>query len=82
MPPNSFVLIDASKTIHIEHDVLEIISDFIVASKHKNIKLNMSCTEHLDLNVFEDTIKEILISDFELTKMPEGNELKIISPRI
>jgi MFS superfamily sulfate permease-like transporter len=82
MPPNSFVLIDASKTIHIEHDVLEIISDFIVASKHKNIKLNMSCTEHLDLNVFKDTIKEILISDFELTKMPEGNELKIISPRI
>jgi MFS superfamily sulfate permease-like transporter len=78
MPNDSFVLIDASKTIHIEHDVLEIISDFIIASKHKNIQLNMSCAEHLDLNAFKEAISEILISDAELNQLPLGDDLKIV----
>ncbi|MFT7380698.1 MAG: MFS superfamily sulfate permease-like transporter [Roseivirga sp.] len=78
MPNDSFVLIDASKTIHIEHDVLEIISDFIIASKHKNIQLNMSCAEHLDLNAFKEAISEILISEAELNQLPLGDDLKIV----
>lgn len=79
MPNNSYVLIDASKTIHIEHDVLEIINDFIIASKRKNIQLNMTCSEHLDLNVFEATIKEIMISDAQLSELPKGNDLKVVA---
>lgn len=78
MPKDSYVLIDASKTIHIEHDVLEIISDFIIASKHKNIQFNMMCAEHLELNVFKEAISEILISDSELNQLPIGDDLKIV----
>jgi MFS superfamily sulfate permease-like transporter len=78
MPKDSYVLIDASKTIHIEHDVLEIISDFIIASKHKNIQFNMVCAEHLELNVFKEAISEILISDSELNQLPIGDNLKIV----
>uniref|UniRef100_UPI004048A78F SulP family inorganic anion transporter n=4 Tax=Roseivirga sp. TaxID=1964215 RepID=UPI004048A78F len=62
IPSESSVLIDASYTKHIEHDVLEVISDFKIAAKHKKIKLNMYCSEDLDLNFFKDDLEEILVS--------------------
>jgi MFS superfamily sulfate permease-like transporter len=63
IPNESSVLLDASYTKHIEHDVLEVISDFKIAAKHKNIQLNMYCSEDLDLNYFKDSLEEILISN-------------------
>lgn len=72
VPHDSFVLIDASQTIHIDHDVLEIIGDFIISSKHKNITLKMSCANHLDLSVFKDTFADILITNEELAQLPKS----------
>lgn len=58
---NSFVLIDASNTRHIEHDVLEVISEFKAAAKAKNIKLSMCCLDHINLGGFEDSLGELIV---------------------
>ena len=42
LPANSNVLIDASETVYIDHDVLELIKDFFeYSSKDKNIKVDL-----------------------------------------
>ena len=42
LPENSQVLIDASDTIYIDHDVLELIRDYYeIGSKDKNIKVDL-----------------------------------------
>ncbi len=41
MPENSHVIIDASKSINIDQDVLEIIDDFSIAAGNKNITLEV-----------------------------------------
>jgi MFS superfamily sulfate permease-like transporter len=42
LPANSNVLIDASETVYIDHDVLELIKDFFeFSSKDKNIKVDL-----------------------------------------
>lgn len=78
MPNDSHVLIDASKTIHIEHDVLEIISDFKEAAKHKNIKLNLVCMKHLELNAYEGSLRELILSEEKLVELPNETELTVI----
>lgn len=63
MPENSFVLIDASRSKFIEHDVLEIIADFREAAGHKNIKLNICGLGHISLHGFEEALRDLIISD-------------------
>ena len=42
LPENSHVLIDASETVYIDHDVLELIKDFFeYTSADKNIKVDL-----------------------------------------
>ncbi len=41
LPENSKVIIDGSKTINIDHDVIEIIEDFKINAKYKNIQLEV-----------------------------------------
>ncbi len=62
VPDNVELLIDASKTTYIQHDVLEIINDFKESAKYKNIQLKMCCTNGLNLNGFDESFKDILIS--------------------
>lgn len=62
MPEDSYVLIDASESNFIEHDVLEIIHDFKEAARHKNIKLSMCCMKHLNLNGFEESLNELIVN--------------------
>lgn len=62
LPNDSHVLLDATDSDHIEHDVLEIITDFKEAAKHKNIQLSMCCLNHLDLNGFAEELSELIIN--------------------
>ena len=41
LPENSKVIIDGSKAINIDHDVIEIIEDFKINAKYKNIQLEV-----------------------------------------
>ncbi|MBC7922046.1 MAG: SulP family inorganic anion transporter [Ferruginibacter sp.] len=41
LPANSIVVIDGSKSNHIDYDVLEIIHDFQQTARHKNIQLEL-----------------------------------------
>src|SRR5690606_34632365 len=41
IPDNSTVEIDASNTVYIDHDVKEIIEDFIINARHRNINLTL-----------------------------------------
>jgi MFS superfamily sulfate permease-like transporter len=61
IPEGSSVLIDASNSNYIEHDVLEIIQDFKQAAKYKDIKLSMCCTKHLNLKGFKDSLNELMV---------------------
>ncbi len=45
LPPNSKVIIDASKTQSLDHDISEIISNFCVNAKTKNIEVKKMCLD-------------------------------------
>ena len=63
VPNDSELLIDASNTSYIEHDALEVISDYKESAKYKNISLSMCCGESLNLNSFQENLADILVSD-------------------
>lgn len=65
VPENSELLIDASNTSYIEHDALEVISDFKESAKYKNIDLKMCCNRSLKLNGFKSNLAEIIVPDQE-----------------
>ncbi len=65
IPEHSELLIDASHTTYIEHDALEVISDFKESAKFKHIDLKMSCNRSLKLNGFKHSLGEILVPDQE-----------------
>ncbi|GHE60310.1 MULTISPECIES: SulP family inorganic anion transporter [Roseivirga] len=77
VPDGAELFIDASKTVFIEHDVLEIISDFKESAKFKNIKLKISPLDHLDLNGFNQSLGQLVVTSEE-AKMHGENELKVI----
>ncbi len=56
LPEGSRVVIDASKTINVDHDVVEIIEDFKINAKFKNIELDIIELESVELS---DQIKEV-----------------------
>jgi MFS superfamily sulfate permease-like transporter len=58
LPPNSHVVIDASETIYIDHDVLELIRDYYeFSSKDKNIKVDL--VGFKDAYKIENTISHV-----------------------
>lgn len=74
LPENSYVLIDGSKSKTIEHDVLEVINDFKEGSKSKNITLHLCAIEHIDLNGFDQSLKELVVPDDHKSNNFEGAE--------
>ena len=56
LPEGSKVVIDASKTINIDYDVIEIIEDFKINAKFKNIELDIIELESVDIS---NQIKEV-----------------------
>jgi len=63
LPEDSFVIIDASNTRHIEHDVLEVINEFKEAARVKNIQLSMCCLDHINLGGFEQSLGELVMKN-------------------
>ncbi len=62
IPDNAELLIDASRTRHIQHDVLEIINDFKESAKYKNIDLKMTCSDQLDLNGYDQSLGALMVN--------------------
>lgn len=77
IPENAQLLIDASNTIYLEHDVVEIINDFKTNAKYKNIDLKIYFNSKLRLREFAESLKEVVISGEELSKMPSAADLKV-----
>ncbi|MBO3698527.1 SulP family inorganic anion transporter [Roseivirga sp. E12] len=76
VPNDAELLIDASRTRHIQHDVLEILSDFKESAKYKNIDLKMCCTEQLDLNGYEQSLGELMVDAKAAKNMIKEKELE------
>ena len=77
MPEDSYVLIDATNSKSIEHDVLEIIDDFKEAAQHKNIKLSMCCMKHINLNGFESSLRELVVTNNDKEEVKTQPELTL-----
>ncbi len=63
LPEESAVIIDASNTRHMEHDVLEVINEFKEAANAKNIDLSICCLDHINLGNFEDSLNELVVKN-------------------
>ena len=79
VPEGADLYIDASSTVFIEHDVIEIINDFTYNAKFKNITLRISPLDHLELNGFEENLKKFVVSPEEREKIPLDKNLKVTS---
>lgn len=79
IPDNADLFIDASKTVFIEHDVLEIISDFKDNAKYRNITIKISSLEHLDLNGFTQSLNQLVVDSNEMDEISTAKQLKVIS---
>ena len=79
IPDNAELFIDASKTVFIEHDVLEIISDFKDNAKYRNITIKISSLEHLDLNGFTQSLNQLVVDSNEMDQISAAKKLKVIS---
>jgi MFS superfamily sulfate permease-like transporter len=77
IPEDAELLIDASQTKMIEHDVLEIINDFKTNAKFKNIAVKLAHFEHINLGVYQESLSELFVSGVQLDEMPKGGQLKI-----
>lgn len=76
VPNGAEVYIDASKTLFIEHDVLEIINDFKESATYKNIRLKISPIDHLELNGFNHSLCQLVSNQTDIDNMPGEKELK------
>ncbi len=56
IPDGSTVIIDASRSIHIDHDVVEIIEEFQTGAEFRDIKLQLIDFESVDI---KDQVKEV-----------------------
>lgn len=75
IPNHAQVLIDGSKTVAIEHDVLEIIDDFKHGAEYRHIDVKLTNMAHLDFNGYEDSLRSIVVTDKELDAMPNEADL-------
>ncbi len=74
IPNDTELFIDASRTVQIDHDVLEIINDFKESAKYKNIDLKICCLDHLELNGYEESLRELIVDEDEIQNMPPAEE--------
>lgn len=77
IPNHAEVLIDGSKTVSIEHDILEIIDDFKQGAEYKHINLKLTNMEHVDFNGYENSLREHVVTNEQLSAMPKEQDLKI-----
>jgi MFS superfamily sulfate permease-like transporter len=57
IPPNSYLLIDARKCEFMDPDIIEIIQDFVISSKSKNIRIELNKNNWGELPQVLKTIK-------------------------
>ena len=69
IPNDAELLIDASKTQYIQHDVLEIINDFKNSAQYKNITFKMYCMEQLNLKDYEPSLRELMITEEQFSQI-------------
>ena len=79
VPDDAELYIDASKTVFIEHDVLEIISDFKDNARYRNILVKISPLDHLELNGFTQSLGQLVVDSNEMQQISTGKSLKVIS---
>lgn len=79
IPNDAQLYIDASKTVFIEHDVLEIISDFKENAKYRNIAVKISPLDHLELNGFTQSLGQLVVDSGEMKEISTSKDLKVIS---
>lgn len=79
VPDNAELYINATKTVSIEHDVLEILSDFKENAKYRNIRIKISSLDHLELNGFTQSLGELVVDSNEMQQISSGKQLKVIS---
>jgi len=79
VPNDAELLIDASRTRHIQHDVLEILNDFKESAKYKNIDLKMCCTDQLDLNGYKQSLGELMVEIKTIQTSQKDDELEEIN---
>lgn len=58
IPEKSNVIIDASKTVSIDSDILEVISDFIINSEQKDIEIELKCSKDFLQNKIEQYVEK------------------------
>ena len=79
VPDGAELYIDASKTVFIEHDVLEIIADFKENAKYRNIDIKISPLNHLDLNGFTQSLEQLVVGTDEVQQISTAKQLKVIT---
>lgn len=79
IPNDAELYIDASNTVFIEHDVLEIISDFKENAKYRNILVKISSLDHLELNGFTQSLGQLVVDSGEMKEISTSKDLKVIS---
>ena len=79
VPDGAELYIDASKTVFIEHDVLEIIADFKENAKYRNIDIKISPLSHLDLNGFTQSLEQLVVGTDEVQQISTAKQLKVIT---
>lgn len=79
IPNDAELYIDASNTVFIEHDVLEIISDFKENAKYRNIVVKISSLDHLELNGFTQSLGQLVVDSGEMKEISTSKDLKVIS---
>lgn len=82
IPDNTELLIDGSKTVSIEHDVLEIISDFKESAKFKNIDLKLYGMKNLDFNGYEEILSELVVDHNIIKGMPSEEAMETKIPNV
>ncbi|MCO6357666.1 SulP family inorganic anion transporter [Roseivirga pacifica] len=82
IPENTELLIDGSKTVSIEHDVLEIIADFKESAKFKNIDLKLYGMENLDFNGYDDVLGELVVDHAVVKNMPSDEAMETKIPNV
>lgn len=81
IPDGAEVLIDASKCVFIEHDVIEIIDDFRESAQYRDIKLKIYDMEDLNLGNYQLNFNPHMIGKQELNQMPPEEQLVVTAPK-
>ena len=75
MPNNTKVIIDASRCVEIEHDVNEIIEDFIEGAKYRDIEVEV-------INRKQRGLQESPVKIFERTLALNGRKNGQLKPQM